>query len=134
MTELLSADGRRLMAALSDPITRSLIDLLRSAPKSEGELAKELQVSRGTVRERLRTLEGFGLAEFGRRPTGGRGRPANDWAAMPQAIAACDAFCAQANALVLELLQRRSDRQAAAVTAHRSAMIHLVEEDRSARG
>ena len=47
--------------ALGDPTRRQVFELLRSGPRSVGELAGELPVSRPAVSQHLRVLEEAGL-------------------------------------------------------------------------
>jgi DNA-binding transcriptional ArsR family regulator len=48
--------------ALGDPTRRSVFELLRRGPRSVGDLAAELPVSRPAVSQHLRVLEDAGLA------------------------------------------------------------------------
>ncbi len=47
--------------ALGDPTRRQVFELLRAGPRSVGELAAELPVSRPAVSQHLRVLEDAGL-------------------------------------------------------------------------
>ena len=47
--------------ALGDPTRRQVFELLRTGPRSVGELADELPVSRPAVSQHLRVLEDAGL-------------------------------------------------------------------------
>ena len=47
--------------ALGDPTRRQIFELLRSGPRSVGELASGLPVSRPAVSQHLRVLEGANL-------------------------------------------------------------------------
>jgi DNA-binding transcriptional ArsR family regulator len=47
--------------ALGDPTRRQVFELLRRGPRSVGELAEELPVSRPAVSQHLRVLEDAGL-------------------------------------------------------------------------
>ena len=47
--------------ALGDPTRRQVFELLRGGPRSVGELAAALPVSRPAVSQHLRVLEGVGL-------------------------------------------------------------------------
>ena len=47
--------------ALGDPTRRQVFELLRGGPRSVGELAAELPVSRPAVSQHLRVLEDAGL-------------------------------------------------------------------------
>lgn|SRR5680860_896258 len=49
------------MDALGDPTRRQVFELLRSGPRSVGDLAAELPVSRPAVSQHLRVLENAGL-------------------------------------------------------------------------
>jgi DNA-binding transcriptional ArsR family regulator len=49
------------LEALGDPTRRQVFELLRSGPRSVGQLADELPVSRPAVSQHLRVLEGAGL-------------------------------------------------------------------------
>jgi DNA-binding transcriptional ArsR family regulator len=56
--------------ALGDPTRRQVFELLRSGPRSVGELAAELPVSRPAVSQHLRVLQSAGLVTH--RPNGTR--------------------------------------------------------------
>lgn len=47
--------------ALSDPNRRAIVELLRAAPRSVGELAEEMPISRPAVSRHLRLLRQAGL-------------------------------------------------------------------------
>jgi len=49
------------MQALGDPTRRAVFEQLRSGPRSVGELANGLPVSRPAVSQHLRVLKGAGL-------------------------------------------------------------------------
>jgi DNA-binding transcriptional ArsR family regulator len=49
------------LEALGDPTRRQVFELLRSGPRSVGQLADELPVSRPAVSQHLRVLEDAGL-------------------------------------------------------------------------
>ena len=49
------------MDALGDPTRRQVFELLRSGPRSVGDLAAELPVSRPAVSQHLRVIENAGL-------------------------------------------------------------------------
>jgi DNA-binding transcriptional ArsR family regulator len=49
------------MKALGDPTRRAVFERLRSGPRSVGELASGLPVSRPAVSQHLRVLKGAGL-------------------------------------------------------------------------
>ena len=49
------------MDALGDPTRRAVLEQLRSGPRSVGEIAAELPVSRPAVSQHLRVLKGAGL-------------------------------------------------------------------------
>jgi DNA-binding transcriptional ArsR family regulator len=55
-----TANGHPL-DALGDPTRRQVFELLRRGPRSVGELAAELPVSRPAVSQHLRVLEDAGL-------------------------------------------------------------------------
>jgi DNA-binding transcriptional ArsR family regulator len=55
--------------ALGDPTRRQVFELLRGGPRSVGELADELPVSRPAVSQHLRVLEGAGLVTHRRQGT-----------------------------------------------------------------
>ena len=57
------------MDALGDPTRRQVFELLRHGPRSVGELAAELPVSRPAVSQHLRVLEGAGLVTHRRQGT-----------------------------------------------------------------
>jgi DNA-binding transcriptional ArsR family regulator len=52
--------------ALGDPTRRQIFELLRSGPRSVGELAAGLPVSRPAVSQHLRVLEDVGLVSHER--------------------------------------------------------------------
>lgn len=64
----MQANGHPL-DALGDPTRRRVFELLRDGPRSVGELASELPVSRPAVSQHLRILEGAGLVTHRRRGT-----------------------------------------------------------------
>jgi DNA-binding transcriptional ArsR family regulator len=49
------------IAALADPTRRGVFETLRGGPRSVGELARGLPVSRPAVSQHLRVLKGAGL-------------------------------------------------------------------------
>ena len=55
--------------ALGDPTRRRVFELLRPGPRSVGELAGELPVSRPAVSQHLRVLEDAGLVTHRRQGT-----------------------------------------------------------------
>jgi DNA-binding transcriptional ArsR family regulator len=55
--------------ALGDPTRRKVFELLRRGPRSVGELAAELPVSRPAVSQHLRVLESAGLVTHRRNGT-----------------------------------------------------------------
>jgi DNA-binding transcriptional ArsR family regulator len=55
--------------ALGDPTRRQIFELLRSGPRSVGELADGLPVSRPAVSQHLRVLEDVGLVSHQRNGT-----------------------------------------------------------------
>ncbi len=55
--------------ALGDPTRRQIFELLRSGPRSVGELAAGLPVSRPAVSQHLRVLEDVGLVTHQRNGT-----------------------------------------------------------------
>ena len=55
--------------ALGDPTRRQVFELLRSGPRSVGELAGQLPVSRPAVSQHLRVLENAGLVNHRREGT-----------------------------------------------------------------
>ena len=57
------------MDALGDPTRRQVFELLRHGPRSVGELADELPVSRPAVSQHLRVLEDAGLVTHRRQGT-----------------------------------------------------------------
>ncbi len=57
------------MDALGDPTRRQVFELLRHGPRSVGELAAELPVSRPAVSQHLRILEDAGLVTHSRQGT-----------------------------------------------------------------
>jgi DNA-binding transcriptional ArsR family regulator len=63
-----NANGHPL-DALGDPTRRQIFELLRSGPRSVGELADGLPVSRPAVSQHLRVLEDVGLVTHQRNGT-----------------------------------------------------------------
>ncbi len=55
--------------ALGDPTRRLVFELLREGPRSVGELAAELPVSRPAVSQHLRVLQSAGLVSYRRNGT-----------------------------------------------------------------
>jgi DNA-binding transcriptional ArsR family regulator len=55
--------------ALGDPTRRQVFELLREGPRSVGELADELPVSRPAVSQHLRALQSAGLVSYRRNGT-----------------------------------------------------------------
>lgn len=55
--------------ALGDPTRRQIFELLRAGPRSVGELASDLPVSRPAVSQHLRVLEEVGLVTHRRNGT-----------------------------------------------------------------
>ena len=55
--------------ALGDPTRRQVFELLKGGPRSVGELAAELPVSRPAVSQHLRILEGASLVTHRRQGT-----------------------------------------------------------------
>ena len=64
----MTANGHPL-DALGDPTRRQIFELLRSGPRSVGELAAGLPVSRPAVSQHLRVLEDVGLVTHERNGT-----------------------------------------------------------------
>jgi len=61
--------NRHPLDALGDPTRRQVFELLRSGPRSVGELAAELPVSRPAVSQHLRVLQTAGLVTHRRNGT-----------------------------------------------------------------
>lgn len=61
--------NRHPLDALGDPTRRQLFELLRSGPRSVGDLAAELPVSRPAVSQHLRVLEDAGLVVYTKQGT-----------------------------------------------------------------
>lgn len=64
----MSTNGHPL-DALGDPTRRQVFELLRGGPRSVGELAEEVPVSRPAVSQHLRVLEDAGLVSHRRQGT-----------------------------------------------------------------
>ncbi|MGH3111711.1 MAG: ArsR/SmtB family transcription factor [Gaiellaceae bacterium] len=64
----MKANGHPL-DALGDPTRRQVFELLRAGPRSVGELAAELPVSRPAVSQHLRVLQSAGLVTHRRNGT-----------------------------------------------------------------
>lgn len=58
-----------VLAALSDPTRRDILERLSDEERAVGELAEELPISRPAVSQHLRVLEGAGLVEQRREGT-----------------------------------------------------------------
>ncbi|HXF97995.1 MAG TPA: metalloregulator ArsR/SmtB family transcription factor [Gaiellaceae bacterium] len=63
------ANAMHPLDALGDPTRRRVFELLRGGPRSVGELASELPVSRPAVSQHLRVLEEAGLVTHRRAGT-----------------------------------------------------------------
>jgi DNA-binding transcriptional ArsR family regulator len=59
----------KVLHALADPTRRAILDRLRQAPRSVGDIASGLPVSRPAVSQHLRVLEGAGLVRARRETT-----------------------------------------------------------------
>jgi DNA-binding transcriptional ArsR family regulator len=57
------ADLDRILAALSDPTRRGVVELLRKRPRRAGELADALEMSPPAMSRHLRVLRQSGLVE-----------------------------------------------------------------------
>ena len=57
----MSANQDRILNALGDPTRRAVLELVASRPRSVGEIAAELPVSRPAVSQHLRVLRDAGL-------------------------------------------------------------------------
>jgi DNA-binding transcriptional ArsR family regulator len=55
------AAPERTLTALADPTRRAVLESLRSGPRSVGDIAARLPVSRPAVSQHLRVLAGAGL-------------------------------------------------------------------------
>ncbi len=55
------ANAATAMQVLGDPTRRAVFEQLRSGPRSVGELARTMPVSRPAVSQHLRVLKGAGL-------------------------------------------------------------------------
>ena len=55
------ANAERVFAALTDPTRRAVFERLRSGPRSVGEIANVLPVSRPAVSQHLKVLKEAGL-------------------------------------------------------------------------
>jgi DNA-binding transcriptional ArsR family regulator len=62
-------NGHHPLDALGDPTRRHVFELLRSGPRSVGELADDVPVSRPAVSQHLRVLEEAGLVTHRRQGT-----------------------------------------------------------------
>ena len=76
----------RILAALGDPTRREVFERLRRGPRSVGELAEGLPVSRPAVSQHLRALTAAGLVMS--RPEGAR----RVYAINPAALAELRAY------------------------------------------
>src|SRR6266700_857861 len=55
------ANAERVFTALTDPTRRTVFERLRSGPRSVGEIANDLPVSRPAVSQHLKVLKEAGL-------------------------------------------------------------------------
>ncbi len=60
----------QVLTALADPTRRNILEALRAAPRTVGELAARQPVSRPAVSQHLKVLEGAGLVRV--KPSGNR--------------------------------------------------------------
>lgn len=79
-----------VFAALADPTRRQLFELIAAAPRSVGELAERMPVSRPAVSQHLRVLAGARLVAA--RPAGTRRVYAVDQRGLAAARAYLDRF------------------------------------------
>lgn len=125
-------DDRRMVGAtmrhraLADPTRERLLELLRGSeqPLSVGALAAALGLHENTIRAHLRLLERAELVVPGQGPTGGPGRPATLYAAVPPDAEEEHALLAASLASALEPL---ADGAEIAASAGRSWGAVLVE-------
>jgi DNA-binding transcriptional ArsR family regulator len=52
------------MAALADPVRRSIFEMLADGPRSVGDIARRLPVTRSAVSQHLRVLSDLGLVSY----------------------------------------------------------------------
>ncbi|MEQ9499358.1 MAG: metalloregulator ArsR/SmtB family transcription factor [Deltaproteobacteria bacterium] len=62
-----AAESDEVWKALADPTRRALLDLLRAAPRTTGELCSEFDVTRFAIMKHLTVLEAAGLLIVERR-------------------------------------------------------------------
>jgi len=98
------ADG---MAALADPTRRAIFERLRAGPRSVGELAEGLPVSRPAVSQHLRVLREAGLVS--ERREGTRRVYRLEPAALGELRAYFEEFWTQALASYKEAAERKED-------------------------
>lgn len=84
--------ARAALTALSDPTRRQLLDCLRRGPKTVGEIAAVLPVSRPAVSQHLKLMKSAHLVE--ERRQGRRHYFAIDPAAIAEIRLYCDAILA----------------------------------------
>lgn len=58
-----------VFAAMSHPVRRQILDLLRSGPKRAGELAEHFELSKPTLSSHFNTLKEAGLVNVERQGT-----------------------------------------------------------------
>jgi DNA-binding transcriptional ArsR family regulator len=63
------ANGSEMLGAFSHPTRQAIIDLLRQAPLTVGELATRLPITRPAVSQHLQALKSAGLVQEERRGT-----------------------------------------------------------------
>ena len=57
-------DAADRMAALGDPVRRAIFEMLAEGPRSVGEIAGHMPVSRSAVSQHLRVLSDVGLVTY----------------------------------------------------------------------
>jgi DNA-binding transcriptional ArsR family regulator len=95
------------MAALADPTRRAIFERLRAGPRSVGELAEGLPVSRPAVSQHLRVLREAGLVS--ERREGTRRVYRLEPAALGELRAYFEEFWTQALASYKEAAERKED-------------------------
>jgi DNA-binding transcriptional ArsR family regulator len=103
--------GSAGVAALGDPTRRAIFESLAAAPKSVGEIASELPVSRPAVSQHLRVLKDAGLVSD--RPDGTR----RIYQLRQQGVQAIHRYLDQMWGQAMAAFQAEAERVASALAA-----------------
>lgn len=103
---------RQLLCLLGDDLTDSILTELGSGEVLETDLRERVSGSRQTIGRRLGELEGWGIVAGSRRATHRTGPPTTGWRIIDDWV---QGFGNIAESRVLDLIERRADRQREAV-------------------